>query len=80
MKITVELSDSDIKEICQITGERKKGPAIRKLVADALMLKRRALLAQKFISGDWGVELEGFEAGQKADRHADGQRARKWRG
>ena len=44
MKITVEISDSEVKEICRVTGERKKGPAIRKLVTDALMLKRRESL------------------------------------
>lgn len=70
MKITVELSESDLKEICRVTGEKKKGPAIRKLVADALMVKRREKLAQKFIDGEWGVELKGFEAAQIAEREA----------
>ena len=64
MKITVDISDSDLKEVCRLTGERKKGPAIRKLVTDALMLKRREKLAQKFIAGEWGVELKGFEEAQ----------------
>jgi hypothetical protein len=73
MKITVEFPDSEIKEICRVTGERKKGPAIRKLVADALMLKRREALAEKFISGEWGVELKSFEAGQAVDQQADSQ-------
>jgi hypothetical protein len=27
MKITVELSDSEVEEICRLTGEKKKGPA-----------------------------------------------------
>ena len=79
MKITVELSDSDLKEICRVTGERKKGPAIRKLVTDALLLKRREKLAQKFIDAEWGVELKGFEAAQDADRHADSQGEARWR-
>jgi hypothetical protein len=79
MKITVDISDSDIKEICRVTGERKKGPAIRKLVADALMLKRREKLAQKFIDGDWGMELKGFEATQSADRDADRKGEERWR-
>lgn len=79
MKITVDISDSELKEICLATGERKKGPAIRKLVVDALMLKRRERLAQKFIDGEWGTELKGFEAARAADRtHAGrgGQRSR----
>src|SRR5260370_14209501 len=63
MKITVEISDSDLREICRVTGERKKGPAIRKLVTDALLMKRRERLAQKFISREWCVELKGIEAG-----------------
>lgn len=79
MKITVEIPDSEIKEICQVTGERKKGPAIRKLVTDALMLKRREILAKKFIDGEWGVELKGFEAGQVVDRQGDVHDEQSWR-
>jgi hypothetical protein len=79
MKITVEIPDSEIEEICRVTGERKKGPAIRKLVMDALMLKRRENLAKKFIDGEWGVELKGFEAGQAADQRADSQDKQSWR-
>lgn len=70
MKVTVELSDSELKEICRFTGEHKKGPAIRKLVVDALMMKRREEIAGKFISGKWGVKLTGFEASRAADRKA----------
>jgi hypothetical protein len=79
MKITVELPDSDVKEICRVTGESKKGPAIRKLVTNALMLKRREKLAQKFITGEWGVELKSFEEAQAADQQADSQGGERWR-
>ena len=68
MKVTVDLPDSELKEICFFTGERKKGPAIRKMVRDVLMIKRREKLAQKFISGEWGVDLATFEGGKSADR------------
>jgi len=70
MKITVEIAESELREICQVTGERKKGPAIRKLVADALQMKRRERFVQEVLSGKWGVELKGFEEGQLADRQA----------
>jgi hypothetical protein len=80
MKITVDLPDSELKEICFFTGEEKKGPAIRKMVTDALMMKRRELLSQKFISGEWGVELPGFEAGQAKDRRSSEKAGRAWRG
>jgi hypothetical protein len=79
MKITVEISDSDLKEVCRVTGERKKGPAIRKLVADALLLKQRAALAQKFISGKWGVELKGLEASKAAGRRKGADAETRWR-
>jgi hypothetical protein len=70
MKITVEISESDLREICQVTGERKKGPAIRKLVADALQMKRRERFVQEVLSGKWGVELKGYEEGRLADRRS----------
>ena len=79
MKVTVDISDSELKEIFFFTGEKKKGPAIRKLVVDALMLKRRERLAQRFISGEWGVEHEGFEASQAKDPRDAKQQERAWR-
>jgi hypothetical protein len=80
MRITVELSDSELKDICRLTGEKKKGPAIRKMVVDALMLKRREEISEKFITGKWGTKLTGFEAGRTADRKAAAKRAANWRG
>jgi len=35
MKITVDLPENELTEICEITGINKKGPAIRKLLAPA---------------------------------------------
>ena len=71
MKVTVELSENEMAEILDFTGESKKGPAIRRLMEQALQQLRRAQIAQRFISGEWGVELEGFEN----DRDCDRQRA-----
>jgi len=74
MKITVEIPESDLREICQITGERKTGSAIRKFIADALQMKRRERFAQKFLSGELGVQLNGYEEARAADRRA----AQRW--
>ncbi|AFY28846.1 hypothetical protein Cyagr_1697 [Cyanobium gracile PCC 6307] len=68
MKVTVELSDKEMGEILALTGERKKGPAIRRLMEEALQQRRRAQVAQRFLSGEWGVELESFESDQERDR------------
>jgi hypothetical protein len=38
MKVTVEISEEDLKEILRITREKRKGAAIRQLAMDALML------------------------------------------
>ena len=71
MKVTVELSDHEMAEILDLTGERKKGPAIRRLMAEALQQRRRAQIAQRFLCGEWGVELESFEADQQRDRQRE---------
>jgi hypothetical protein len=39
---------------------------------DALRQRRRARIAQRFLSGEWGVELESFEADQERDRQQTG--------
>ncbi len=68
MKVTVELSDQEMAEVLKLTGERKKGPAIRRLMEEALQQRRRAEVAQRFLSGEWGVELETYEADQEHER------------
>jgi hypothetical protein len=61
MKISVELSDTELGDIRKYTGERKKGPAIRKMLVDSLMMKRRRELLGKFASGEWSVDLPSIE-------------------
>ena len=68
MKVTVELSDTEMTEILELNVERKKGPAIRRLMEEALQQHRRAQIAQRFLSGEWGVELESYEADQERER------------
>jgi Mn-dependent DtxR family transcriptional regulator len=40
-------------------------------MAEALQQRRRARIAERFLSGVWGVDLEGFEADQERDRQRD---------
>lgn len=68
MKISVELPEKELAEICEITGISKKGPAIRKMLADSLLAQRRANIAGKFLSGEWSAELSGYEAAKESDR------------
>ena len=71
MQVTFEVSDHEMAEILDLTGERKKGPASRRLMADALQQRRRAHISRRFLSGEWGVELESFEADQQRDRQRE---------
>lgn len=67
MKITVDIPDKDLKDIMRFTGEKKKGPAIVKLVADSLMLKRRRELSDEVKSGKVRFEFPHYEAMQELD-------------
>ncbi len=79
MKISVELSDSEMGEITRLTGLKKKGPAIRKLLTDALVLRRRAEISTKFLTGEWSAELDGFEQSKVNDRAASQTLSAAWR-
>jgi hypothetical protein len=68
MKITVDIPDKDLKDIMRFTGEKKKGPAVARLVADTLMLKRRRELSDEVASGKVKFEFPHFEAMQELDR------------
>ncbi len=67
MKVTVDIPEKDLKDIMRFTGEKKKGPAIARLVADSLMLKRRLELSEEVMSGKFRVEFPHWEAMQKLD-------------
>ncbi len=72
MKISVELSDKDLKDVIRFSGERKKGPAIRKFIVTELMLKRRREITKKFLSGEWSLDLPPIEELRK-DRNVWGR-------
>lgn len=79
MKVTVELPEKELTEICKITGITKKDPAIRKLLAETLQAQRRAKIAGKFLTGQWSAELKGFEASKAADRSQSQTLSEQWR-
>ena len=79
MKITVDLPEADLREICRLTGQHKKGPAIRQLLDDALRLRKRAEISAKFLTGEWSAELEGFESAKVAERREVSTLAEQWR-
>jgi plasmid stability protein len=50
------------------------------VTADAAMLEKRKEIVEKFLSGEWGTELSGFEEGRATDRSSAAARDRSWRG
>ena len=68
MKITVDIPEKDLKDIMRFTGEKKKGPAIAKLVATSLMLQRRRELSDEVMSGKVRVDFPNWEEMRKLDR------------
>jgi hypothetical protein len=79
MKITVDLPETELLEICEITGITKKGPAIRRLLADTLQAQRRARIAGRFLSGQWSAELKNFESAKADDRAQSQTLSQQWR-
>lgn len=61
MKVTVEVSDAELREILKITREKRKGAAIRQLALEALMMKKRRELLDEIEAGKWSVDLPPIE-------------------
>jgi hypothetical protein len=61
VKITVDISEMELREIQRHSGEKKKGPAIQKFIADRLRLARRREICRKFLSGEWSADLPQIE-------------------
>jgi SpoVK/Ycf46/Vps4 family AAA+-type ATPase len=61
VKITVEISEKDLKDILRITREKRKGAAIRQLAMEALMLRRRREILDELDAGKWSVDLPPIE-------------------
>ena len=57
MKISVELSEKELNDVIRFSGEKKKGPAIRKFIVTELMLKRRREISRKVLAAKWGAAL-----------------------
>jgi hypothetical protein len=67
MNVTVTFTDAELAEIARVTGEPRKGTALRLLVLEALDQRRRIELSEKFLTGEWGVDLKGYESLPDAD-------------
>ncbi len=60
-----------------LRANESKGPTVVK--ASRAALKRRKEMTQKFVDGEWGLELAGFEDAVKVDQTKTRLRANAWR-
>lgn len=49
-----------------MAASAKKTPTV--VHADKAMLQRRKEMTRKFVAGEWGLELSGYEQARKVDR------------
>lgn len=49
------------------------------VVVSEEMLRRRKEIVDKYLSGEWTLELEGYEEGREKDRQKEAERAEAWR-
>lgn len=70
LKVTVDISEKDLKDIFNFSKERKKGPAISKFITSSLMLRRREEFCNQVMKGTVRVDFPTWETTRLAERKA----------
>lgn len=71
--------DETVANLLRIGLAATSVPPATGIRADSSVLEARKRIADKFITGQWGVELAGFAEGRVADRESAEVRVRAWR-
>jgi plasmid stability protein len=71
--------DETVAELLRAGLEASSSRPVSEIRADASTLEERRRIAEKFRTGELGVDLQGFEEGRVADRDAAEMRERAWR-
>ncbi|HLB34016.1 MAG: hypothetical protein A3F67_01785 [Verrucomicrobia bacterium RIFCSPHIGHO2_12_FULL_41_10] len=71
MKITVDIPESSLSDILRFSGERKKGPAIAKLVESSIMLHLRQEYCNQVMDGKLRVDFPDWRITRAAERKAN---------
>ena len=71
MRLTIEVSASDLKQIQRITGERKKSPAISQALSQFLRRHERQKFVERVLSGqtDFALTNDELEARDLYEAH-----------
>jgi hypothetical protein len=68
MKITVEISENDLKDVLKFSGGKKKGPAISKFITTELTLRRRQELMDDVLEGKFQVDYPDWRKQRSQER------------
>ncbi len=61
MKITVDVTAEDLKQIQKITGQKKMAPAVRRALADFLQMRNRQAFVERVLNGKTDYALTNDE-------------------
>jgi len=68
-----------VAELLRLGLDAPAGRGPTNVRPDKATLARRRELTRKFVSGEWGVALDGYEAARATDRAIGEKRERAWR-
>ena len=71
MQISVNIPENDLKDIMRFSHERKKGPAIAKLLTSTLMMRRRQEFCDQVMAGKISIDFPDWEPARIAERKAN---------
>jgi Arc/MetJ family transcription regulator len=57
MRITIQIDANDLANIQRLTGQKKKSPAVEKVLSDYLRQQRRERLIARALSGESDFSL-----------------------
>lgn len=69
MRITIDIDDANLKELMDLTGEKKKGPAVVKAALEFVRREKIRNFTQRVMAGDYDYPLtnDDLEAADLAD-------------
>jgi hypothetical protein len=74
MRLTIDVGEEDLKELMDLTGEKKKGPAVLKAALEFVRREKVREFTRRVMAGefDYPVTNDELEAAEIADMNRHG--------
>ncbi|MDQ6632903.1 MAG: type II toxin-antitoxin system VapB family antitoxin [Verrucomicrobiota bacterium] len=71
MRITVEIDAKELKQIQQVTGQKKKSPAVSRALSDYIRMQEKRKFIQRALAGktDYPLTNEELESRDVYEAH-----------